>query len=54
MSETCAFCGTEESDPAQLLTWASSVERGRALRYCATCSREHLRAMEGKLDQAWW
>lgn len=54
MSETCAFCGAVEDDAATLLTWSSSVERGRTLRYCLTCSRENLRALEGKLDQEWW
>lgn len=28
---------------------------GRCRRiYCDTCSREHLRAIEGKLDSGWW
>lgn len=53
-SETCAFCGMHEHEPAELLTWTTSVERGRTLHYCTTCSRENLRAMEGKLDSEWW
>jgi len=32
------------------LTWSLSVEHGRACRYCERCTRENLRAMEGKLD----
>ena len=36
------------------LTWSTAVERGRLKRYCDVCSREHLRAMEGKLDQDYW
>lgn len=54
MSQTCSNCGAEENDAAELLTWATSVERGRTLHYCRTCSRENLRAMEGKLDHEWW
>jgi hypothetical protein len=50
---TCDFCGrqAEESDT---LTWSTSVEGGRQRRYCDTCSREHLRSMEGKLDSEFW
>lgn len=54
MSHTCDHCGRTESDAAALLTWTTSVERDRQLRYCAACSREHLRALEGKLDHEWW
>ena len=51
---TCAFCGTAApTDPAPL-TWTSSTERGRLQWFCDTCSREHLRAMESKLDSEWW
>ncbi len=54
MSQTCASCGHQEDDAAELLTWTTSVERGRTLRYCCACSRENLRALEGKLDREWW
>lgn len=51
---SCAFCGTAApTDPAPM-TWTSSVERGRQQWFCDTCSREHLRAMESKLDPEWW
>jgi len=50
---TCDFCGTSvEGDPP--LTWTTAVEHGRTRRFCDTCSREHLRAMESKLDSEWW
>ncbi|MDX6373788.1 MAG: hypothetical protein QOD98_2776, partial [Nocardioidaceae bacterium] len=26
----------------------------RARTYCESCSREHVRAMEGKLDSEYW
>ncbi|MEZ5096745.1 MAG: hypothetical protein R2731_11875 [Nocardioides sp.] len=49
----CAFCGRQE--PGGLpLTWTTAVENGRPVAFCDTCSRQHLRAMEGKLDSADW
>ncbi|WP_202388416.1 hypothetical protein [Nocardioides flavescens] len=51
---TCDFCGRQESDEARTLTWSTAVERGRQLRFCDRCSREHLRSMEGKLDSEHW
>ena len=50
----CAFCGAvSESDPPPL-TWTSATERGRQQWFCDSCSREHLRSMESKLDSEWW
>ena len=51
---TCDFCGRQEADDVKTLTWTTAVENGRRRIFCDTCSREHLRAMEGKLDSAWW
>ena len=50
----CAFCGevSEGEDPP--LTWTLAVERGRTQYFCDACSRQHLRAMESKLDSEWW
>ncbi|MBA2769302.1 MAG: hypothetical protein H0U35_09275 [Sporichthyaceae bacterium] len=53
---TCARCGaTGEGVP---LTWSSSVEergsRRRTVFYCDRCSRENVRAIEGRLDEEWW
>ncbi|WP_168218338.1 hypothetical protein [Nocardioides eburneiflavus] len=55
MSElvTCDFCGTQAPE-GQTLTWSTAVERGRRQVFCETCSRDNLRAMEGKLDSEWW
>ena len=50
---TCDFCG-RRADEAAALTWTTSVERGRRRTYCDDCSRTHVRAIEGKLDQEWW
>jgi hypothetical protein len=49
---SCAVCGlTEPELPA---TWSSQVsERGQTY-LCERCTRENLRSIEGKLDEAWW
>ncbi|MFJ3983800.1 hypothetical protein [Streptomyces fungicidicus] len=48
----CARCGfrAEGSRP----TWTFSVEDGARRHYCETCSRDNLRAIEGRLDSRWW
>jgi hypothetical protein len=52
---TCDFCGRPSPDGDVLpLTWTTATENGRQRRFCDVCSREHLRAMEGKLDSEYW
>ena len=54
---TCSFCGAVEesaSDDAPPITWTTAVENGQRKVFCERCSREHLRAMESKLDSEWW
>lgn len=51
-SVTCARCGTVAVELP--LTWSSSAERRGTLYYCDRCSRENLRAIEGRLDEQWW
>ena len=51
---SCAFCGKISEGDVPPLTWTSAVERGRTTWFCDTCSREHLRSMEAKLDSEWW
>lgn len=51
---TCAFCGKVDEGDQPPLTWTSAVEQGRTKWFCDRCSREHLRAMESKLDSEWW
>ncbi|MEV7786117.1 hypothetical protein AB0O72_12025 [Streptomyces sp. NPDC088106] len=48
----CALCGTRAEGPQP--TWTFSVENGARRYYCERCSREHLRAIEGRLDAQWW
>jgi hypothetical protein len=50
---TCDFCG-KQAEEAETMTWMTSWENGRWRIYCDTCSRRHLRAIEGKLDSVWW
>lgn len=48
----CAQCGTvADQAPA---TWACSVENGTRRYFCDACARNHLRAIESRLDSAWW
>ena len=52
---TCATCGAQPDDAAVArLTWARGVENGREVWTCESCSRRHLRSIEGKLDSSWW
>jgi hypothetical protein len=53
VATTCDFCGRQAEDDLPL-TWTTAVENGRKRVFCDTCSREHLRAMESKLDSEWW
>lgn len=56
MSEVvaCAVCGrTPEGDDVPP-TWTVQTERGRRQWVCDTCTREHLRSIEARLDTEWW
>ncbi|MFE5137375.1 hypothetical protein ACFRDV_06810 [Streptomyces fagopyri] len=48
----CARCDTPADGPQS--TWTCSVENGSRHYFCDDCAREHLRAIEGRLDSAWW
>jgi hypothetical protein len=51
----CATCGAVPADEGMArLTWTRGVENGRDVWTCETCSRRHLRSIEGKLDSSWW
>lgn len=56
MAATCDFCGTTAGGAGDEvpLTWTTAVENGRTRVFCDRCSREHLRAIESKLDSEWW
>jgi hypothetical protein len=53
---TCGVCGiVVEELPA---TWSSQVSAtgsGRGQTWmCERCTRDNIRSIEGKLDEAWW
>ncbi|MFC3575739.1 hypothetical protein ACFOZ0_21160 [Streptomyces yaanensis] len=48
----CARCGTAADDPQP--TWTCSVENGARCYFCDSCARANIRAIEGRLDSAWW
>ncbi|GAA3834902.1 hypothetical protein [Nocardioides panacisoli] len=55
MPVSCDYCGRPSPDGEDTpLTWSTALENGRVRRFCDICSREHLRAMEGKLDSEHW
>lgn len=49
----CARCGAP-SGGTPPLTWTCSVEGGVRRYFCEPCARASLRAIEGRLDSAWW
>ena len=51
---TCSFCGKTAVGDDVPLTWTTAVENGKAKTFCDQCSRDHLRAIESKLDSEWW
>ncbi|MDA5286155.1 hypothetical protein ACWGHM_10635 [Streptomyces sp. NPDC054904] len=51
--DVCARCGTRAPDGAPP-TWTCSVENGTRQYFCVDCARANLRAIEGRLDSAWW
>ncbi|GAA1967056.1 hypothetical protein GCM10009817_03690 [Terrabacter lapilli] len=53
----CCVCGAVPPAAERgtaLLTWSRGIDRGRTTWTCESCSRENVRAIEGKLDPAWW
>ncbi len=50
----CAMCGAVSPTDTLPLTWSTGVEAGRALVHCERCARDNVRAIESKLDSAWW
>ncbi|MDQ1689772.1 MAG: hypothetical protein QOK42_2747 [Frankiaceae bacterium] len=50
----CGVCGTTaESDDAPL-TWSTQLGRRGVELVCDRCTRENVRAIEGKLESEWW
>ncbi len=51
---TCDWCGAVGRGAGETLAWTIAVENGRRACFCERCSRENLRAIEGKLDSEHW
>ena len=49
---TCAACG--RSEPERPPTWSLQVSARGATWLCDGCTRQNLRSIEGRLDEAWW
>lgn len=50
----CGLCGVSADDVDLPLSWTTSVEAGVTRHYCDRCTRANVRAIESKLDTAWW
>ncbi|WP_406146066.1 hypothetical protein [Streptomyces sp. NBC_01012] len=50
----CARCGTTATSDPPPPTWLCSVENGSRQYFCEDCARTHIRAIESRLDSAWW
>jgi hypothetical protein len=52
----CAVCGTapERPEDGPPTTWSSQTGPRGTGWLCERCTRENLRSIEGRLDEAWW
>jgi hypothetical protein len=56
----CAGCGLapRPDEPAGAdkipWTWSTGTDEGRQSALCVSCTREHARSIEAKLDAEWW
>jgi hypothetical protein len=53
---TCDRCGAAPPAGADRppLTWTTTASPGGQRWLCDRCAREHLRSIEGRLDEQWW
>ena len=49
---TCTACGAGAPRPP--VTWSSQSGPWGTTWLCADCTRQNLRSIEGRLDEAWW
>lgn len=54
MTVRCDNCGATADGEETPLSWVVSIEDGMTRRYCDRCARENVRAIEARLDPAWW
>lgn len=52
----CDRCGATSPAGADRppLTWTTTATPGGQRWLCDRCAREHLRSIEGRLDEQWW
>ena len=50
----CAVCGSVADGPEAPLTWSTQVGRRGVELVCERCTRDNVRAIEGKLESEWW
>lgn len=50
----CSVCGGRAEDELAVLTWTLDAHDDRWDWICPDCSRDHLRAIEARLDAEWW
>ena len=50
---SCSRCGTTVDGPAPV-TWSRSNALSGTTLLCDDCTRQHLRALEAKLDEEHW
>lgn len=48
----CHRCGTARG--GDVLDWSTTTDDGGLEHLCASCTRRHVRDIEGKLDEQWW
>lgn len=51
---TCSVCGRTAEGETPPLTWSSSTTERGVQWVCDVCTRENVRSIEGRLDEAWW
>lgn len=53
-ARVCSVCGRTPTDATDGLAWTFDASGGRESWVCSACSRDHVRAIEAKLEQEWW
>ena len=48
----CTVCGRQVEEPP--VTWTRQVDERGVRWLCEQCTRQHLRAIESRLSEAWW
>jgi hypothetical protein len=52
---TCSVCGAPAPDGEPVLAGWSTSSSSRGVQWvCTSCTREHVRSIEAKLDEEWW